>query len=835
MEIFTKRIKRYSRLILFLFIGMCIVILGGYDKVYASNLKVERIDNVYFVWKGGNVGYDSGQYGIFSIDNKVVYCIEPGKHISTNDYYASNGVATLPFSDEINRKIQLMGYYGYNYPGHQTLKYRMATQALIWETIGGLTAEFWTELYGNGDYIDVSSEKSEILRLIENHNDKPSFDGETLQGGIGQRLVLTDINEVLSDFEVVETTDAIARIEGNNLVITPKVIGDITIYLTKKTYTKDSTVLFAGYDKESQKMAFFGYSDDVTVSIHITSYGGLVTLYKVDSDTFDIVPQGDAKLKGAIYGVYTEDGVRIGEVVIGEDMVGKSDFLPNLGRFYAQEEVPSPGYTVDPTKYYFDITEDELFPFIIVNEKVIERDIELYKTYKDSKTGILKSEPEVIFEFYLKSTMQLYETGVTDSNGRLKVTLPYGTYIVKQVNSQEGYGKVSDFEIVVDSAGDDSIIIELYDPIISAHLKVIKIDSESGQIILRDGIKFRIKNLDTNKYVCQLNTRAHNEDDCIFETRNGYFITPYKLEDGHYQLEEVKDQVIVGYVWNSEPLEFTICDDANYIYDEEYGAILEIKFANNPVKGEVNVNKIGEKLVIENGNYHYEEIQLNNVTYQLYAFEDIYSADGRLIYRANTLIGTYTTNNGNFTISNLYLGKYYLIEVITHDDHVLDSNKQYFSIEFQDSNTPIVSLDITLKNYLKKGRFEFHKKDLATGEALPNTKIQIYSYNENIDDGILIFEGVTDDSGNIVITNLFVGKFYLLESEAPDGYILNTDKILFEIKENGDIIKEEMTNERIPFDIPNTLVQDEIIINIISLLFMFIGLGLFAYGKKNKS
>lgn len=48
------------------------------------------------------------------------------------------------------------------------------------------------------------------------------------------------------------------------------------------------------------------------------------------------------------------------------------------------------------------------------------------------KSMILKAEPNITFEFYLESSMELYESATTDATGRLSVKLPYGTYIVKQ-------------------------------------------------------------------------------------------------------------------------------------------------------------------------------------------------------------------------------------------------------------------------------------------------------------------------------------------------------------------------------------------------------------------
>ena len=61
----------------------------------------------------------------------------------------------------------------------------------------------------------------------------------------------------------------------------------------------------------------------------------------------------------------------------------------------------------------------------------------------------------------------------------------------------------------------------------------------------------------------------------------------------------------------------------------------------------------------------------------------------------------------------------------------------------------------------------------------------------------MIFTGITDEKGKITITDLFVGKFYIIETEAAEGYRLSDEKVLFEIKENGEIVKANMTNEKI--------------------------------------
>ena len=48
----------------------------------------------------------------------------------------------------------------------------------------------------------------------------------------------------------------------------------------------------------------------------------------------------------------------------------------------------------------------------------------------------------------------------------------------------------------------------------------------------------------------------------------------------------------------------------------------------------------------------------------------------------------------------------------------------------------------------------------------------------------------------IVLHNLDIGKYYILEKEAPKYYRLNPDKMYFEVLENGKVIKANMTNKR---------------------------------------
>ena len=74
-------------------------------------------------------------------------------------------------------------------------------------------------------------------------------------------------------------------------------------------------------------------------------------------------------------------------------------------------------------------------------------------------------------------------------------------------------------------------------------------------------------------------------------------------------------------------------------------------------------------------------------------------------------------------------------------------------------------------------------------------------------------------------------KYYLIESEAPEGYILNTEKQFFEITEDGQIIKSTMTNEK-EIEVPNTGVNAIDITYVLGGLAILGGIGAIIYEKK---
>lgn len=172
----------------------------------------------------------------------------------------------------------------------------------------------------------------------------------------------------------------------------------------------------------------------------------------------------------------------------------------------------------------------------------------------------------------------------------------------------------------------------------------------------------------------------------------------------------------------------------------------------------------------------------------------------------NELITILKTNeNGQFEY-DLRLGTYRLHQISGKEGYKYV--KDYiFTIDGSASKEVIY-----LKNEFIVSDLEFTKTSFSTGEVLPNTTIEVYKIGENGNRDELIYTGVTDKDGRIIIKNIGYGKYYIIESNAPEGYEINPEKMCFEVSTYGEIIKVNMKDHKIKvsksYDVPNTSVYD---------------------------
>lgn len=782
------------------------------NAVSAATLVKE--DSAYFYDRveadGSN--HHSWNWRHYTMDGDVAYCIEP--NVPEGVHYPQVDWAGTGLPDSIKERLLLIGYYGYTYPGHETEAYRAATQGMLWDTIignGNLTT-FSTQRWGAGTQFDVSAEKAEIERLISTHSIRPSFNAGVYKLQVGETLTLTDTNNVLSEFDI-SVTGAEYSINGNTLTIKPTTSGTIDVSFTKRMPYKSSYKLFAG--DEIQNMLVPGMVDPVIAKIRINSYYTPVEIFKKDKETNSSSSQGQATLQGARYGIYEQETGKLVDIIeTDQNGYAKSNPVLSWNSYYLMEISPSNGYLLDKTRYNFDVRGKES-ETIEVFETVVKNYVSILKQYEtvDGNTTFLNAEKNITFEIFYPNGTKFDEI-TTDKNGYASINLPFGVWKFHQVNTTTGFEKIYDFYITVDYNSEKEQYYNVLNNSLTAYLQVIKVDSETGKTIALEDTTFKIYNKDKQQYVSQFVAgKVYTE----FKTdKDGKFTTYLKLESGNYKLVEVSNPK--GYLIDKDGIDFTIGNDTHFSYTT-YGPFITMKVKNTPIKGKIEIFKSGELFAIEDETFNYNNrTSLEGIVYDIYADEDIKSSDGNhLYYEKGTLVGQMITQKGGRAVSeSLPLGKYKIVESKTNDFYVLDKNEYHVELTEKDNETAVVYSSYKMTNVLKKGTLEFTKTDLVTGNPIPNTIITVFTEkNEKI------FEGTTDENGKIIIKNLSAGqKYYIIEKEAATGFVITDEKIYFEIKEDGEIVKAEMKNKpitggleftKVDFStsnpIPNTLIE----------------------------
>lgn len=748
------------------------------------NLVRERISDIttyYYDPNEGTYRYLLAQK--FLLGESIGYCLEIGKDIFGTVYTGTESFDKLDVDKSVLEKIQLIAYYGYDYPGHNTDKYYMATQELIWRAISNPKIS-WIEDLTPSKVISVENEKEEIQKLIDTHYKKPSFDNTEIDYSLGKELILKDSNSVLERYT---TDDKNIVINGNELILTENFDSE-EIILKKKNYTGNSFFLYTR--GTSQKMMTTGVVDDVESKIKVNISRGTIEIIKLDKDTKSKTPTGEATLDGATYEIYNKDNVLVDTIITGSK--NKIENLP-IGKYIIKEKTPSKGYVLDEEEHLVEITKENLDIVKEVYEKVITRKVEIFKVFANNTTGELLGEPQISFEIYNKDDV-LVDTITTDELGYANIVLPYGTYTFKQINSTKDYYLLEDFQVTISESNDKPIHKLLSNSQITAKVKIIKKDLETKNNILNSNIKFKIYDTSNKKYLSLKVSYPENKVTEEFTIdKNGIFITPVPLPPGKYILEEIKENMN-GYLYNSEKIPFEIGETSNLI-EEDNELYLEIPFYNKRVKGKITINKLGEKIEYKDNSYAYKEIPLTGVSFNLYSKEDIYE-NGKLIYKKEELIREEQTNeNGQIIIENLPLGEYYIKEINTLNEYILDNKKYDISLKYKDEDTEIITNTINIKNNLKKGNITINKYDTDTKKPIPNTLIEIRTKDNKI-----IYTGYTNHNGKIILKDLPYGEYYLSEVQAEEGYRLLEDKINFQINKDEEIIN--IYNERIK--VPNT-------------------------------
>lgn len=455
---------------IFAFIGFPKVVEGKEAQIYYG----ERLEGISYVKiKGAEEFHKNTIIQRRSSNGSPVYCLEAFKTSEENyDYTLSsdfNEIKKYFGEDKILRAIAI-AYYGYGYKDHQDPKWYSVTQIHIWRTLDPNNTFAWTTHLGGSITSPFAEEEAELNRLVERHFKKPSFFGKEIVEVKGHKIVEEDTNKVLEDYEV-EWGTLSAKVEGNNLVINPKGIGQHLVKLKRKLNPNlGKTVYFL--DSTHQKLMTRGNYIEETEYLRVEYLNTSLTIIKKDIDTKDIKGQGKASLTGAVYQI-KKDGKVYDEVTIGEDSSVKLIDLP-FGKYEIKEIASGNGYLLNNEVYEVEISPDNLDQELVVYNKVIENEIEITKYYGDDISK--EKEAGISFKIYDLEGNFIKEV-TTDDKGKALFTLTFGKYKIIQVNTLEGYYLSEEIELEVYKEGE-----ELKLEIINLKIPTEKAPANKGKI-----------------------------------------------------------------------------------------------------------------------------------------------------------------------------------------------------------------------------------------------------------------------------------------------------------------------------------------------------------------
>ena len=550
--------------------------------------------------------------------------------------------------------------------------------------------------------------------------------------------------------------------------------------------------------------------------------------------------QGDAKLSGAVYGLYKGDTL-IAQYTTDSNGSFTTDYFVCGTDWTIKEITPSEGYLLNDTVYKVgadpkDYTiEYNNAPDMTVMEQVIKGKISIIKHTDNGDTKIETPEKGAEFQIYLKSSGSFVnadkderDTIVCDEDGFASTKLlPYGVYTVHQTKGWAGRELITDFDVFISSYGKTYKFL-INNKNFESYLKVVKLDKETGKRIPYEGAAFEIYDSNNHRITMQYTYPQVTSIHTFYTNKDGYLITPERLPYGYYTLKEV--QAPYGYVLDDTPVPFTI-SQKNSSTDTGV-TVVKVKARDVAQKGIINITKNGEvfsSIEENNGIYtpKYSVGNLNGAVFKIYAAEDITTLDGTVRYEQGTLVDTVTTDNDGVAKSKeLYLGKYTVIEKTAPNGYVQNTTKYDVELTYAGQNVSVTSTDLSVYNErqkisvsLKKIMAEDKTFGIGNNGEVTSVRFGVYagedikaSNGDVIPKDALITFANCDKDGNISFDcDLPIGfKWYAKEIATDEHYILSDTKYEFNTDYQGQDI--EIINIKVNDDkaIENNLIYGSV-------------------------
>lgn len=562
-----------------------------------------------------------------------------------------------------------------------------------------------------------------------------------------------------------------------------------------------------------------------------------VTVTKSDAEMG--LPQGDATLAGAVYGIYKGDQL-VDTYTTDANGQFTTKYYVCGDDWTIREITPSEGYLLDSSVYpigaeaknyavEYNTTAND------VTEQIIKGRIAIIKHTDDGETQLETPEAGAEFAVFLKAAGS-YDSAKTserdylicDENGyAVTKDLPYGIYTVHQTKGWDGRELLSDFDVYISKDGQTYRYLA-NNRNFESYIKIVKVDAETGKVIPLAGAGFRLYRPDGSLITQTFTYPEVTTIDTFYTNSDGYLITPEKLEYGTgYSLVEVSAPY--GYTLNSEPVYFDVT--ADNATEENAVTVVEVMKPNTAQKGVIRISKSGEAFSsVTEADSIYQPVfavkGLAGAVYEITAAEDIITPDGTLRYAAGEVVDTVTTDETGLAESKpLYLGKYEVREITAPTGYVLNTEVHTAELVYAGQEVEItetaadfcnerqkaaVSLDKVLE---QDERFSIGKSDelsAVTFGLFAAEKLTAADGSIIPADGLLEIVSVDKNGHAVCKTDLPFGSYYLKELSTDGHYILSDEKypIVFEYAGQDTALVDIKANSGAPIE--NKLLYGEI-------------------------
>ncbi|EGO9465945.1 SpaA isopeptide-forming pilin-related protein [Enterococcus faecalis] len=176
---------------------------------------------------------------------------------------------------------------------------------------------------------------------------------------------------------------------------------------------------------------------------------------------------------------------------------------------------------------------------------------------------------------------------------------------------------------------------------------------------------------------------------------------------------------------------------------------------------------------------------------------DLQDKDGNVVQSGLT-----TDVSGHILVENLPSGDYQFVETKAPDGYELDETPVTFTIERGQTET----IQVGKTNKLILGSVTLTKTDDKSGAALQGAIFEL----QDKDGTVLQSNLTTDVDGKLTIDNLEPGDYQLVETQAPEGYEVDSTPVTFTIeKGQKDSVQVAMTNKLMTGSVVLTKTDEE--------------------------